>query len=185
MTRRQRALARELSEINRRLRLHADVAEVEPDLRITHLELAKRHLVSGEVLRQYVLMDEHLNAVMASHFFGWDRPFPRLWRTKRFKAFNYYVLEKLYLLQKLDFVGYLYGVPKKVGRDLRALNDLRNALAHSFFPENRRVKPSWKGQDIFSLTGLDSFLEDMSDIADFFVDRFWTRRKRKGNPSFA
>jgi hypothetical protein len=41
-------------------------------------------------------------------------------------------------------------LPTKIYKDLVALNELRNGLAHSFFPENRRVKPGWKGADIFS-----------------------------------
>ena len=59
---------------------------------------------------------------------------------------------------------------KKVYKNLMAL-EMRNALAHSFFPENRRIKPSWKGADIFSKTGFDQFWDDMSGLSDFFMKR--------------
>jgi len=94
-------------------------------------------------------MDELLNDVICREFFSRERSYPKLWRTKRFRAFNYYVLERIYLVQKADFVRACTRMLPKVYKDLLALNELRNALAHSFFPENRRVKPGWKGVDIF------------------------------------
>ena len=60
-----------------------------------------------------------------------------------------------------------------VSSDLAALNDLRNGVAHSFFPKNRRRKPEWKGQSVFTKAGFDRFLEDMQKLSDFFVERFW------------
>jgi hypothetical protein len=57
--------------------------------------------------------------------------------------------------------------------DLAALNELRNGIAHSYFPENRRRKPEWKGQSVFTRGGFERFLNDMGKITDFFVRRFW------------
>ena len=54
--------------------------------------------------------------------------------------------------------------------DIERLNALRNGIAHAFFPENlRSSKPSWKGKDIFSLEGVAQFMEDLSDLQDFFL----------------
>ena len=78
-------------------------------------------------------MDEFLSAVICWHYFGKKRGFPELWKTKRFKSFNYFILEKLYLLQKLDLVRSIHDTPKWVSSDLAALNELRNGIAHSFF----------------------------------------------------
>jgi hypothetical protein len=106
-----------------------------------------------------------------------------LWRTAKFKAFNYHVLERLYLVQKADFVRARTRLPKKVYKDLLALSELRNALAHSFFPENRRVKPGWKGTDIFSMAGFDQFWDDMGEASDFFFERMRRANRRKGSES--
>ena len=76
------------------------------------------------------------------------------------------------------------GLPRKPGmsrEDLLALNELRNALAHSFFPENRRVKPGWKGAHIFSGAGFDQFWDDMGEASDFFVERMRRANRRKGS----
>jgi hypothetical protein len=77
-------------------------------------------------------MDELLNDLICSEFFPRARSYPDLWRTKKFKAFNYYVLERIYLVQKAEFVRNRIRISKKVYKDLLALNDLRNALARSF-----------------------------------------------------
>jgi hypothetical protein len=137
------------------------------------LELAKDQIIRSAIIQKYVLLDEFLSAVVCWHFFGKRRGFPELWRTKRFRSFNYFVLERLYLLQKLDLVRSIHEIPKWVSSDLAALNDLRNGIAHSFFPQNRRRKPDWKGVSVFTIEGFEDFLQDMAKLTDFFVDRFW------------
>ena len=110
---------------------------------------------------------------MAWHFFGRKRGFPDLWKTKRFKVFNYQLLEKMYLVQKLDFVKAIHDIPKLVASDLMALNDLRNAVAHSFFPENRRRKPEWKNENVFEREGFIQFQKDMLILKAFFIESFF------------
>jgi hypothetical protein len=181
LTKKQRALAKEISTLMSVLRISPDLSTVEPALRSTHLELAKRSLVISGVLRRYLLMDEHLNDVLSGDLFPENRPYPQLWHTSKFKAFNYHVLERLYLVQKTEFARARIRLPKKVYKDLLALNDLRNALVHSFFPENRRVKPRWKGFDIFSLEGFQLFWEDTAQAGEFFMSRalrVWSAAQR-------
>jgi hypothetical protein len=175
LTRKQRALIEELRHLTSTLGLDPDkiVAEDAPEAVTTRLELAKDQIIRSAVVLKYVLMDEFLSAVICWHYFGKKRSFPQLWRTKRFKSFNYFIVERLYLLQKLDLVRGIHEVPKWVSSDLAALNELRNGIAHSFFPQNRRRKPEWKGQNVFTLSGCDRFLEDMQKLSDFFVERFW------------
>jgi hypothetical protein len=175
LTRRQRVLVTELKELVSRLGLDADeIAEnAEPEARAAYLQLAKDQIIRSAVILKYVLMDEFLSAIMCWHYFGKKRGFPQLWKTKRFRTFNYFILERLYLLQKLDLVKSIHDIPKWVSSDLAALNDLRNGVAHSFFPQNRRRKPEWKGQSVFTRGGLEHFLEDMDKLSSFFHERFW------------
>ena len=175
LTKKQRVLVAELKELVSMLGLDGDaIAEnADPTARTTYLELAKDQIIRSAVVLKYVLMDEFLSAIMCWHYFGKRRGFPQLWKTKRFKTFNYFILERLYLLQKLDLVKSIHEVPKWVSSDLAALNDLRNGVAHSFFPQNRRRKPEWKGQSVFTKAGFDRFLEDMQKLSDFFVEQFW------------
>jgi hypothetical protein len=175
LTGKQRRLVGELRQLLSTLMLdpEAIIADEDVDGRTPRLELAKDQIIRSAVILKYVLMDEFLSAVICWHYFGKKRGFPQLWKTKRFRSFNYFVLERLYLLQKLDLVKSIHEIPKPVAADLAALNDLRNGIAHSFFPQNRRRKPEWKGKSIFTDTGFDRFLEDMGKLSDFFVERFW------------
>ena len=175
LTKKQRELVGELRHLMSNLLLDPDeiVREVEQKSRTTYLELAKDQVIRSAVILKYVLMDEFLSAIICWHYFGKKSGFPQLWRTKRFKSFNYFILEKLYLLQKLDLVKSTHKIPSWVSSDLAALNELRNGIAHSFFPQNRRRKPEWKGQSVFSGPGIDRFLKDMQKLSDFFSDRFW------------
>ncbi len=175
LTKKQRALVSELKGLISTVGLDPDeiADEANPEARSTYLELAKDQITRSAVVLKYVLMDEFLSAIMCWHYFGKKRGFPQLWKTKRFQAFNYFILERLYLLQKLDFVKRIHQIPKWVSSDLAALNDLRNGIAHSFFPQNRRRKPEWKGQSVFTGVGFGRFLKDMQKLSDFFVDRFW------------
>lgn len=125
------------------------------------------------MILKYVLMDEFLSAVICWHYFGVKKSFPQLWRTKRFRSFNYFILEKLYVLHKLDLVKSMHEIPKWVSSDLGALNEIRNGIAHSFFHENRRRKHEWKGQSLFTIAGFEHFLKDMQKVSDFFVGKFW------------
>ena len=73
-------------------------------------------------------------------------------------------------MAKLRFVKSISRMPKPVTVDIERLNALRNGLAHAFFPENlKKSKPEWKGRKIFTLEGLQVFLEDMSKIDAYFL----------------
>jgi hypothetical protein len=73
-------------------------------------------------------------------------------------------------MAKLRFIRGISKVPKPVVADIERLNALRNGLAHSFFPENlRKSRPEWKGRKIFTLEGLQVFLDDMAKIDEFFL----------------
>jgi hypothetical protein len=171
LTQHQRRLLRELEEITSLLKLdYRDIRSYEPAARTPLLERMKRQFIIGEVITSYTLTDEHLNARIAQFFFGRKKSFIMLWKTKRFKVFNYHVLEELSLMAKLRFVKSISTVPKAVAADIERLNALRNGLAHAFFPENlRRSKPEWKGKNIFTIEGLRAFLEDMTKIGAFFL----------------
>jgi hypothetical protein len=174
-TAKQRRLVAELKGLLASLMLdpEAILADEDVDGRTPRLELARDQLIRSEVVQRYVLMDEFLSAIICWRYFGKRRSFPNLWRTKRFQSFNYFVLERLYLLQKLDLVRSIHEIPKWVASDLATLNDLRNGIAHSFFPQNRRRKPDWKGTSVFTASGFERFREDMANLGDFFVEHFW------------
>jgi hypothetical protein len=178
LTRQQQRLILELDEIVKRLRMnYREIEEYEPAERTPRLRLVRDHLVRGEIVLAYTLIDEFLNALLVDHFFGRKISHIRLWRTKRFKNFNYFFLEKLSLMEKLAYVRAIREVPRSIRRDVEQLNNLRNGVAHAFFPENlRSAKPKWKGLDIFSLEGVNALMEDLATIDDYFASRAYSVR---------
>jgi hypothetical protein len=153
LTKKQKALITELHEISALLHLDFYTADQYPtEGRTTLLELAKRQIVLGEVVRAFTMVDELLNTAMCHYFFGKQKSSIQLWKTKKFQIFNHHILEELHPLQKLRLVKAVGQVPAGISQDLERLCALRNGLAHTFFPENlRKSRPQWKGKDIFSL----------------------------------
>jgi hypothetical protein len=171
------------------------------------LEAIMREIVRGEVISQYTLIDEHLGSNICNYVFDSNR-FGTLWKTKKFERFNYFILEKMSLMEKLAFVKDVYVVPKAIASDIEAINAIRNALAHAFFPENLRAYrkkrgtesrtkcgtayrnlagPHYKGIDIFSLGGVERFLNDSRRAASFLIIDARRKRGKKlstlpGNP---
>jgi hypothetical protein len=166
LTLKQRRLIRELDEIAVLLRVnYREIQGYEREWRTTRLELIRNHFIRGEIVLEYTFIDEFLNNILCLHFFGRKADYPKLWKTKRFKNFNYFFLEKLSLMEKLAYVRAIREVPKSVRHDIEQLNNLRNGVAHAFFPENlRSAKPKWKGLDIFSLEGIRRFIGDVAEI---------------------
>jgi hypothetical protein len=179
LTNKQRALQKEVSALLKWLRVTTDLTRVKAADRTNYLTWAKRELIITAVLRQYLLIDEHLNNEICWDFFP-RRTYAELWRTKRFRAFSNHILDRLALLPKLEFVRVRIRLSNRFYNDIRDLNALRNALAHSFFPENRRVKPKWRGVDIFSFAGVGQFINDTSAASAFFFARL--RRQRRYPP---
>lgn len=103
LTRKQHALRKEVSDLLSFLKFTTDLTGVDSSLRTSRLKFTQRELIVSAVLQQYLVMDEHLNNEMCWEFFP-RRTYPELWKTKRFRAFNHHILDRLPLLQKLAFV---------------------------------------------------------------------------------
>jgi hypothetical protein len=171
LTNYQRRLVRELREIYGLLSLDFyDIKLYDKAHRSVRLELMRRAVARAHVITTYTLVDEHLACELSVHFFGTEKKFPALWKTKRFKLFNYHFLEELSLLPKLRYLKALRKIPKGISADIEKLNALRNGIAHAFFPENlKRSRPEWDGKSIFSIEGLKAFGTDMNSVTKFFV----------------
>jgi hypothetical protein len=70
--------------------------------RTTVLEVMKRELIRGEVVGQYTLIDDILSTELCKYFLP-GNDMIKQWKTKKFKRFNYYVIERLYMTRSLLF----------------------------------------------------------------------------------
>lgn len=178
----QRRLVREMGDIAALARLdYTEIATYDPEERTPRLKMMKNQMIRSQVIMDYTFVDEMLGVAICHYFFGRKRSFFKLWKTKKFRTFNHYVLEVLSLSEKLRLVKAVTKVPKAVAANIEALNVLRNGLAHAFFPENlRSAKPVYKGKDIFKIEGLTTFVEDMRKVQDFFLYHNFHIRKEAG-----
>lgn len=170
-TGKQKILLNEIKELIEIVGIdHDNLEDYEKDFITPHLERVKDHLIRSAVIMDYALIDEHLNMVLVNYFFGKKSQVIKLWKTKKFKNFNYFILEKLYLLNKLDLACEIISIPGDIVSDIRKLNDLRNGLAHTFFPENlRRNKPIYKGKSVYTMEGFRAYQADTEKANSFFV----------------
>jgi hypothetical protein len=170
LTKKQFLLQNEIRDIVTLLQLdYQNIQRVSPPTRTVHLEVIKNHIIRGQIIMYYTLTDELLSERIYKYYFGATSDSIRLWKTKHFQLFNYYVLEELSLMQKLRFVRAIRSVPRAIVEDIERLNALRNGIAHAFFPENlKKFKPRWKGHNIFELKGLKVLVEDMDKIFEYF-----------------
>src|SRR5262249_5642471 len=111
-----------------------------------------------------------------------DKTYAQLWRTKQFRTFNHSLMEETFLLKKLSLVNVKRKVPEQVDKAIHRINDVRNDLAHGFFPEERRRyrkqrKVMYAGDDIFSKDGLEKFNKDVVLVADYLHRRAFGKRR--------
>jgi hypothetical protein len=170
LTRKQKGLIKELRKLYDLSSLDFyDIEAYPKNQRTVRLELMKRAAVRQEVVTVYTLIDEYLASELCIHFFGVRKSFPDLWKTKRFQLFNAHFLEELSLIPKFRYVKSLRRIPRSIAADIERLNALRNAVAHSFFPENvKRSRAEWKGKSVFSLEGIERFTQDIYEVKSFF-----------------
>jgi len=170
LTARQKTKVRELNEIAKLIGVdfwNAENSSDDNSVKNVLLELAKDKLIRSGVIYSYVLIDELLCELIARYFFDPRKTSIQLWKTERFKMFNYHVLEGMPLLRKLALVKEYHDIPKPIEEIIVLTNTIRNAVAHSFFPMNKRDfkktgKVTYKGKDIFTLDGLKRFDDDIN-----------------------
>jgi hypothetical protein len=148
------------------------------------LRLVFHEWVRAKVIMKYALIDEYLACIIANYYFGRPKEphYGKLWRTKKFQRFNYQVLDEMYLPKKKDLVHAIRPLSSTITSKIMKINDVRNALAHSFFPQNRRRyrKPGRKpaycgvtydGIDIFTRPGYEKFYSDADDVLELLHSR--------------
>lgn len=189
LTPKQKALLAEVEEISEIVRVdYWNIHRRPREWRTSVLQVTKRELMRGELIGQYTLIDDILATELCRYFLPGGNQIAQ-WRTKKYRRFNYFVVERLYLTQKLAFLKDVYDVPKTISSTIEQINALRNAMAHAFFPENLRAyrmkgpraprKPIpvlYGGEDIFSAAGARKFVADCGTVTQFLRKKL--KRKR-------
>jgi hypothetical protein len=153
--------------------------------RVYALQEMKRKFVRAEIVTRYTLIDEFLTCIICDYYF--HRPnkaisYRSLWKTTHFKIFVHFLMDEVFVLKKLAAVEAITKVPRDVSTAIKRINDVRNAFAHSFFPENRRrymreKKIIYRGSDLFTLKGVETFQEDYEVARAFLAPRIFGRKR--------
>ena len=138
-TRLQRKIQKDLRAIVDELGFNfEEISSIKKEYRTLFLQGIRVTIVRGVIVEKYVMLDERLSSIVAAFFFK-KKNFIQLWRTKRFTLFDYYILEKLSLREKLLLVRAIRRVPKRVFEATERINAVRNVVAHNFFPETSGI----------------------------------------------
>jgi hypothetical protein len=171
------------------------IEEYEPDKRLTRLNIIMGKLIRGDVVVQYTLIDEFLTCIICNYYFhrrDTDETYRRLWKTKHFRIFVHYIMDETYLPKKLNIVNAIKVVPKDVRSAIMRINDVRNDLAHSFFPQNRRrhmrakappahmnlKKVLYDGLPLYGTEGVRKFKSDVDIAYAYLYKRCWGHEDR-------
>jgi hypothetical protein len=180
LTTKQRWLKREIDDISSLLRLdHWNILNYPRSERSVSLELIKRSLVNQGIIWQYTLIDEYLSDIICNCYFHRKKnevTYRRLWKEDKFRIFNHFIIEEIYFLQKIRIAHAIAEIPAQHRKSMEAINALRNAIAHSFHPENRRQYLKTKqviydGTDIYTKAGVDKLLSNVGPIVDYLKAR--------------
>ena len=149
LTKQQRQIIDDYELLAAPLKIDVDQLSDDTADRTLRLQFIFHEWVRGMVIMRYTLIDEYLACIIANYMFGKPKTwhYRQKWRTKKFQRFNHYVLDELYLLKKQDFVHAIKPLPSDIRSKIMQINDVRNAMAHSFFPQNRR-RPEIKSRRI-------------------------------------
>jgi hypothetical protein len=172
LTKTQKELYAEINKIAEAARM--DFWNIEnykqpPFDRTALLRITLDKIVRSHVIIKYALIDEYLTDIICNYYFHREAKknttYAALWKTKRFSTFVHYLMDETFLIKKLTLVQAIKNVPGNVSSAIQRLNDVRNALAHSLFPENRRrymtgKKVMYSGSHLFTRDGIEKFNHD-------------------------
>jgi len=148
LTPKQRRLTAEFEEIAASIGMdYWNILDYDEDGRTVILESMKQQLIRSEIIMKYTLIDEFFTVIICHFYFKIPKQeftFARLWRTKKFQIFAHYLMDETYILKKMAIVDAIKEIPSPIKNAIARINDVRNAVAHSFFPENRRRYKGYK-----------------------------------------
>jgi hypothetical protein len=141
------------------------------------LELAVHKMVIAEVVSQYTLLDEILGEIIIEYFFKVDPATLHLSdEPNAYTIFSHHILDEMFLLKKMAIVHAIKALPGEVTSVIQRVNSLRNALAHSLFPEKRKEhrrsgKVLFGSKDIRTPEGLVLFRDTVQVAHMYLFDR--------------
>jgi hypothetical protein len=160
----QRRLRNDIGYVSYIGKMDPDDLPAETDWHTTHLEHVRDKMVRGEVLSQYILIDQWLTIVISMYYFKKAGG-----RQKKLKLFRQHIMDEMHVLQKMRLVHAIAPLPATVRQNIERINAVRNSVSHSLFPEDRRQytqhrKVMYRDTHLFGMKGMEQFARDVSEV---------------------
>jgi len=169
LTRKQLKYVRELREIFAIFDLDFESVEHYPEKeeRTAHLERILDHIVRGEIISTFTIMDDLLTRDLARAIL--EPRVKKITTSNRVTClFEELTQARLSMIQKLRMLRLIKRVPKHIGDRIIDFNKLRNLAAHRFLLHGS--KPAqYRGRKILTLECIKAFQADRKALFDYFV----------------
>jgi hypothetical protein len=182
LTKAQQRLVGEIEEILRVGSYDWRVVEelYEPAARLSQLERIKQDFIRTKVIGDYVFADELLTVIIVSYFFP-VKAFPRRFKSKKMQLFMHFVMDEMFMLRKLALVKEIRNFDGEMAKMVGKLNALRNVMAHSFVPQQRREyrrtrKVTYEGLDISTSEGIAAYDRDVLRLHDYLFQHAFGKK---------
>ena len=147
--------------------------------RTAFLQMALREFVNARIITRYTMIDEYLTMIICDLYFRrrkGEKSYSRLWKSDAFRIFNHFLLDEAFTINKMNMVKAIGPLPPEVEHIINRVNALRNVIAHSFFPENRRKHMPAKmvlydGSNIYSIDGVRKLEADFQTVRACLEER--------------
>ena len=136
--------------------------------RTAHLQRMLHHLIRGEVITQFALIDDLVTHKLARRMLSKKKL--DLSRSKRFKALKKTVAQsRLPILRKLQLLRQFTRIPPAVNWHIREITRIRNIFAHDFFLDLIPAKLRYKNKSVLSAAGVELLRVDFERTVHFFL----------------
>jgi hypothetical protein len=171
LTKKQSEYVRELRRVFAILDLDFENIRDYPEAeeRIAHLQRMLHHVIRGEVIIQFTLIDALLTHKLAGRILSKKKL--NLSRNKRFKALKKSVAQsRLPILRKLELLRQFTRISSAVNSYIRETTRIRNIFAHDFFLDVIPAKLRYKNKNVFSAAGVELLRADFERTVHFFIE---------------
>jgi hypothetical protein len=146
-----------------------DVLSKDSQLITEGLKNIIEQIIRSEIIKRYTMIDYQLENTIEEYFFySKGKDFNKIMRTKRYKGFHD-IIQLLSTREKLKILCSIYDIPNNICKTIHAINDIRNVVAHSFFLfDLKKHKRLYKKINVFTLKGIEKFIDDAIEVHYFF-----------------
>jgi hypothetical protein len=140
-----------------------------------YLEIERESIVRARVLLDCALVEEITGIIIMDHVLDdspkWNQ-IKYFGRIKKYRVLYDYVFGRLPARYKLTVAKKFIRIPKTISKTIQRMLALRDVFAHvRTLDYSKRRDLDYKGENILSAAGFQSYTQDSSDAVAFLVEK--------------